>query len=95
MEKYLIVVEKSETGYSAYSPDVLGCIATGKTIEKTIEQMRAALALHLQSMLEDNEELPKPRGIASYLDAVSGSEGEEYFLTHITLESVLPDRVSA
>lgn len=94
MEKYLIVVEKSETGYSAYSPDVLGCIATGKTIEKTIEQMRAALALHLQSMLEDNEELPKPRGIASYVDAVSGSEGEEYFLTHIALESVLPDRVS-
>jgi len=95
MEKYLIVVEKSETGYSAYSPDVLGCIATGKTLEKTIEQMRAALVLHLQSMLEDNEELPKPRGIASYLDAVSGSEGEEYFLTHIALESVLPDRVSA
>lgn len=94
MEKYLIVVEKSKTGYSAYSPDVLGCIATGKTIEKTIEQMRAALALHLQSMLEDNEELPKPRGIASYVDAVSGSEGEEYFLTHIALESVLPDRVS-
>jgi hypothetical protein len=70
--------------------DGLGCIATGKTIE----QMRAALALHLQSMLEDNEELPKPRGIASYVDAVSGSEGEEYFLTHIALESVLPDRVS-
>ncbi len=95
MEKYLIVVEKSETGYSAYSPDVLGCIATGKTLEKTIEQMRSALAFHLQSMAEDDEELPKPRGIASYLDAVSSSEGEEYFLTHIALESVLPDRVSA
>ncbi len=95
MEKYLIVVEKSKTGYSAYSPDVLGCIATGKTLEKTIEQMRSALALHLQSMTEDDEELPKPRGIASYLDAVSSSEGEEYFLTHIALESVLPARVSA
>ncbi len=95
MEKYLIVVEKSESGYSAYSPDVLGCIATGKTLEKTLDQMRSALALHLQSMAEDDEELPKPRGIASYLDAVSGSEGEEYFLTHIALESILPDRVSA
>ena len=38
MEKYLIVVEKGDTGYSAYSPDVLGCIATGKTLEKTLDQ---------------------------------------------------------
>lgn len=95
MEKYLIVVEKSETGYSAYSPDVLGCIATGKTIEKTIANMKAALVLHLRGIMEDGEPLPKPRGVASYVDAVSNSEGEEYFLTHIATESVLPERILA
>jgi len=95
MEKLLIIVEKSETGYSAYSPDVLGCIATGKTIEKTIANMKAALTLHLRGMVEDGEALPRPRGVASYLDAVSNSEGEEYFLTHITTKSVLPERILA
>ena len=95
MEKYLIVVEKSETGYSAYSPDVLGCIATGKTIEKTIANMKAALTLHLRGMVEDGDILPKPRGVASYLEAVRNSEGEEYLLTHLATESVLPERILA
>jgi predicted RNase H-like HicB family nuclease len=47
IDKYLIVLEKSETGFSAYSPDVVGCVATGATLEETTEQMRSALALHL------------------------------------------------
>lgn len=90
MEKYLIVVEKSQTGYSAYSPDVPGCVATGKTIDKTVADMKSALVLHLRSMADDGEELPEPRGIAAYLEAVSASEGEEYFLTHIAVEDVAP-----
>jgi predicted RNase H-like HicB family nuclease len=93
MEKYLIVVEKSKTGYSAYSPDVPGCIATGRTIEKTLANMKAALALHLRGLGEDGDEIPKPRGIQSYVDAERDSAGEEYFITHIGVESVLPKRV--
>jgi predicted RNase H-like HicB family nuclease len=92
MEKYLIVVEKSQTGYSAYSPDVLGCIAAGNTIDKAIANMKAALTLHLQALIEDGEEIPKPKGIQSYLDAEKDSEGEEYFITHIAVERVLPEQ---
>lgn len=95
MEKYLIVVEKSQTGYSAYAPGVPGCIATGKTMDKTIANMKSALVVHLRSMADDGEELPKPRGFAAYLDAVSGSEGEEYFLTHIAVEDVATQRIYA
>ncbi len=94
-EKYLIVLEKSNTGYSAYSPDVLGCIATGKTIDLTIAKMRSALSQHLLGIIEDGDSLPQPGGIASYLDVVDSSEGEEYLLTHISLEQVLPERILA
>jgi len=93
MEKYLIVVEKSETGYSAYSPDVLGCIATGKSIDKTLANMKAALTMHLQALVEDGDEIPHPRGIQSYLDAERDSADEEYFITHLVVDSVLPERV--
>jgi predicted RNase H-like HicB family nuclease len=89
-ERYLIVVEKSETGYSAYSPDVLGCIATGETIEETMTSMRSALMFHLQGLVEDGEGIPSSRGIESYLDAEQDSAGEEYFLTHIAISSVAP-----
>jgi predicted RNase H-like HicB family nuclease len=89
-ESYLIVLEKSETGFSAYSPDVPGCIATGETLEETTEQMRSALALHLA----DIEDLPKSRGIDAYLEALSDSEGEIFYLTHVLLESILANHQS-
>lgn len=91
MEKYLIVIEKSETGFSAYSPDVLGCIATGETLDQTIANMKSALEFHLQGLLEDGEEIPKPRGVDSYLDAERESEGEEYYITHIVVKDLLPE----
>lgn len=94
VEKYLIVIEKSQTGYSAYSPDIMGCIATGKTIDKTIANMKSALELHLRGLVEDEEEIPKPRGIQSYLDAERDSSGEEYFITYIAVESVLPEEAT-
>jgi predicted RNase H-like HicB family nuclease len=95
MEKYLIVIEKSETGFSAYSPDVLGCIATGKTLDQIMENMKSALAFHLRGLLEDGEEIPKPRGVQSYLDAEKDSAEEEYFITHIAVKDVFPERVLA
>lgn len=81
MDKYLIVLEKSETGFSAYSPDVWGCVATGETMEQTLENMRSALIFHLR----DTESVPQPRGIDAYLDALRDSEGEEFYLTHLAL----------
>lgn len=91
--KYLVVVEKSRTGFSAYSPDVLGCIATGKTIEKTMANMKSALSMHLRGIVESGEKLPKPGGLQSYLQAKRESEGEEYFITHVDVESVWPRRI--
>ncbi len=93
MDKYLIIIEKSQTGYSAYSPDVPGCIATGQTIEKTIVNMKTALKLHLRALLDDGEEIPSPRGVQSYLEAEKDSSGEEYFITHIAIESVLSEKL--
>jgi len=94
-DKYLVVVEKSRTGFSAYSPDVLGCISTGKTIEKTMANMKSALSIHLQSIVEDGEKLPRPGGLQSYLHAKKESEGEEYFITHIDIETLIPKRTKS
>lgn len=88
-DKYLIVLEKSTTGFSAYSPDVPGCVATGDTIEATLNAMQNSLHFHLQNIIEDGEELPLPRGLDAYLEAIHQSEGEEYFLTYVPVPSDL------
>lgn len=67
MEQYVIVIERGESNYSAYSPDVLGCAATGATVEETLQQMKMALVMHLEGMAEDGEELPQPKGLAYYV----------------------------
>ncbi|MGA1133249.1 MAG: type II toxin-antitoxin system HicB family antitoxin [Prochlorotrichaceae cyanobacterium] len=82
--QYLIVLEKSGTGFSAYSPDVLGCIATGQSLEETTAAMQSALIEHLT----DYDTLPQPCGIDAYLDALRDSEGETFYLTHISIDSL-------
>ncbi len=58
MNKYLIIIEKTDTGYSAYSPDVEGCIAVG-TKEKECEQnMRQAIKFHIELMVEKGYDVP-------------------------------------
>lgn len=66
--KYLIVIEKSKTGYSAYSPDLPGCVSTGTTIEETEQNMREAIAFHLDGLKEDGYEIPKPTSRSSYIE---------------------------
>jgi predicted RNase H-like HicB family nuclease len=56
--RILIVLEKGPRNYSAYAPEVPGCVATGKTREETLQLMREALELHLQGMAEDGDEMP-------------------------------------
>ncbi|MCP1714574.1 putative RNase H-like HicB family nuclease [Methanocalculus alkaliphilus] len=53
MHRFLIVIEKAETNYAAYSPDLPGCVATGKTREEAEEQMHEAIAFHIQGLKED------------------------------------------
>lgn len=66
--KYLIVIEKTRTGFSAYSPDVDGCIATGETKKSVQENMREALAFHLQGLREQHRRVPKTTTFAEYLE---------------------------
>lgn len=56
--RILVVVEKGKNNYSAYAPEVLGCVSTGKTREEILRNMQEALKLHLEGMVEDGDELP-------------------------------------
>jgi predicted RNase H-like HicB family nuclease len=66
MNKYLIVAEKTETGYSAYSPDLPGCVATGKTQEEVENRMHEAIHIHLKGFKEDGESIPSPHAYSTY-----------------------------
>jgi predicted RNase H-like HicB family nuclease len=69
IERYLILVEGGPpSNYSAWSPDVLGCVATGGSIEECVSQMRLALAAHLELMQEDEQALPEPSGPGIYIE---------------------------
>ncbi|HEY8780446.1 MAG TPA: type II toxin-antitoxin system HicB family antitoxin [Mucilaginibacter sp.] len=88
MEKYLIVIEKAKNNYSAFSPDVWGCVATGKTVEETLLQIKEALQIHLEAMVNDGEEIPKAKGISQHIsDSVfkEGEIAEEYFITEVDI----------
>jgi predicted RNase H-like HicB family nuclease len=68
-ELYLILVEGGPpSNYSAWSPDVPGCVATGSTIEECIQEMRDAIAGHLDVMREHGETLPQPSGPGVYVE---------------------------
>ena len=56
MQRFRIVIEKADGNYSAYSPDLLGCIATGATREEAEKNMQAAIELHIRGLKEDNVE---------------------------------------
>ena len=66
--KYAIVIEKAENNYSAYVPDLPGCIATGETVEEAEQQIREAIEFHLDGMTEDAEPIPPPSSHVEYVD---------------------------
>jgi predicted RNase H-like HicB family nuclease len=67
MERFLIVIEKANGNYSAYCPDLPGCIATGKTLDQVKQRMTEAMKLHLKGMREDNIPLPVIKSQAEYI----------------------------
>lgn len=67
MQRYLVVIEKADGNYSAYSPDLPGCVATGTTREETEDTMRDAIAFHLEGLREDGLPLPEPQSSAAYV----------------------------
>jgi predicted RNase H-like HicB family nuclease len=66
--RYAIVLEKTNTNYSAYVPDLPGCIATGLTVEETENEIKAAIAFHIEGLIEDGLDIPKPVSIVEYLE---------------------------
>jgi predicted RNase H-like HicB family nuclease len=67
MEQFLIVIEPAAGNYSAYCPDLPGCIATGKTSEEVKQRMAEAIKMHLEGMREDNIPIPVIKSQADYV----------------------------
>ena len=65
---YLIVVEQTNTGYSAYSPDLPGCVATGRTREEVEKNMREAIEFHIDDLREEGYVIPQPHSYATYTE---------------------------
>jgi predicted RNase H-like HicB family nuclease len=68
MKKYLIVIEKTPTGFSAYSPDLDGCVSTGATREEVEQNMREAIAFHLDGLREEGQAAPEPHTYSAYVE---------------------------
>ena len=68
MRRFLIVVEKANGNFSAYSPDLRGCIATGATPEETRVRMHEAIELHIRGLNADHLPVPEPNATAAYVD---------------------------
>jgi len=67
--RYAMIIETGKRNYSAYLPDLPGCVATGDTIEEVRQRMREAIELHLAGMREDGLPIPEPTSLADYVEA--------------------------
>jgi predicted RNase H-like HicB family nuclease len=73
-ERYLILVEGGPpSNYSAWSPDVLGCVAVGDSVEECVAEMRSALAFHVEDMQERGEALPDASGPGVYVELTAAA----------------------
>ena len=68
MKRYLIVIEQTENGYSTYSPNLPGCVSTGKTREDAERNMREAIELHIDGLREEGYAVPDPQASSSYIE---------------------------
>ena len=66
--RYLIVIEQTGTGYSAYSPDLDGCVATGASREEVERTMKEAIEFHLDGLRQDGKPVPSPHAYSAYVD---------------------------
>jgi predicted RNase H-like HicB family nuclease len=95
MKSYCIIIEKASDNYSVFSPDVLGCISTGDTLEEALAMMTEALEMHLEAMFDDGEQIPEPRPLAEHI-AEYRADGMELceegtLITFLPVERVVPE----
>lgn len=67
MYRFLVIIEKANGNYSAYSPDLPGCVATGKTRDQVTKNMYQAIEMHVRGLLEDKLPIPKSQSFAEYI----------------------------
>jgi predicted RNase H-like HicB family nuclease len=66
--RFLIVVENAKSGYSAYSPDLPGCVATGTTRQRAVSRMNSAIRFHLEGMRAEGQRVPAPKSYSTYIE---------------------------
>lgn len=66
--RYAVVIEKTEGNYSAYVPDLPGCVATGVSVEEVEAEIREAIAFHIAGLREDGLPIPQPTSMVEYVD---------------------------
>ncbi len=66
--KYPVIIEKANGNYSAYSPDLPGCVSTGATIEETLSRMRDAIQFHVEGLKKEGLEIPEPSTKVEYIE---------------------------
>jgi predicted RNase H-like HicB family nuclease len=71
--RYVILIEEAKSNFSAYAPDVPGCVATGKTLEETKQRMKEALVFHFEGLMLDDEAVPVPTTRCAYVDINVGA----------------------
>lgn len=69
--RYAVVIEKAESNFSAYVPDLPGCVATGQTVGETEKLIREAIEFHLHGMREDGLPIPEPRSQVEYVEVTA------------------------
>jgi predicted RNase H-like HicB family nuclease len=77
MYRFLVVIEKANKNYSAYSPDLPGCVATGATREEAEKNMYEAIEMHIQGLLEDKLPVPESKSFAEYVAVAEKSRIEQ------------------
>jgi predicted RNase H-like HicB family nuclease len=68
MMRYAVVIEKADGNYSAYVPDLPGCVATGESVEVVEKEMGAAIRFHIEGLSADGLEVPRPTSLATYVE---------------------------
>jgi predicted RNase H-like HicB family nuclease len=66
--KYLVIIEETKTGYSAFSPDLPGCVAAGASRDEVEKNMKDAIAFHLQGMDQEGLKVPQPHSFSTYVE---------------------------
>ncbi|MEQ1713645.1 MAG: type II toxin-antitoxin system HicB family antitoxin [Hyphomicrobium sp.] len=67
--RYVVVIERTDANYSAYVPDLPGCVATGETVADVEAEIRNAIRFHIDGLKEDGDPVPAPTTIAEYVEA--------------------------